>query len=289
MIRLNKEHEDFFIKESNSGNQLARPQLQLIQEQVSYATKNLRAIDAATAKTEGAPRKFWKKDDAWNLFFYLAFECVKLYCIYYISIMFWKALTQSQLSNHKIDIKIARDIEQRLSDVKGCDEIKEEIENVIKMLKDPERYREKGCKLHKGIMLYGEPGTGKTLIARAIAGESGCNFIFTSGADFDEMYVGVGAARVRQLFKEARKQQPCIIFIDEIDSLISETRRMAGEGSSSRATINQLLSEMDGFSKNDNICVMGATNHESTLDPAATRPGRFDKKIHVPRPDINGR
>ncbi len=138
-------------------------------------------------------------------------------------------------------------------------------------------------------MLYGEPGTGKTLIARAIAGESGCNFIFCSGSDFDEMFVGVGASRVRQLFKMARKLQPCIIFIDEIDTLISETRRSSVESSSSRATINQLLSEMDGFAKNENICVMGATNHQDTLDPAATRPGRFDKKIHVPRPDINGR
>lgn len=186
-------------------------------------------------------------------------------------------------------MKTAKDIKQKLSDVKGCDEIKEELENVVKMLKNPDIYREKGCKLHKGIMLFGEPGTGKTLIARAIAGESGCNFIFCTGSDFDEMWVGVGAARIRQLFKEARKQQPCIIFIDEIDSLVSQTRRSSNEGSSSRATINQLLSEMDGFSKNDNICVMGATNHESTLDPAATRPGRFDKKIHVPRPDINGR
>jgi ATP-dependent metalloprotease len=118
-------------------------------------------------------------------------------------------------------VKTAKDIKQKLSDVKGCDEIKEELENVVKMLKNPDIYREKGCKLHKGIMLFGEPGTGKTLIARAIAGESGCNFIFCTGSDFDEMWVGVGAARIRQLFKEARKQQPCIIFIDEIDSLIS--------------------------------------------------------------------
>lgn len=138
-------------------------------------------------------------------------------------------------------------------------------------------------------MLTGEPGTGKTLLARAIAGEAGCNFIFCSGSDFDEMFVGVGARRVKQLFAEARKNQPCIIFIDEIDSLLSGQRRGKGESSSSRATLNQILAEMDGFEQNNGIMVIGATNHEGALDPAAVRPGRFDKKIHVPHPDINGR
>ena len=190
----------------------------------------------------------------------------------------------------KFEIKTAQDIETRLSDVKGIDEISEEVQNVIKIIKDPDLYREKGAKLHKGVLLFGEPGTGKTLLARAIAGEAGVNFIFCSGSDFDEMFVGVGAKRIRQLFKEARKSSPCIIFIDEIDSLLSGQRRKgSGEHSSSRATLNQILAEMDGFDKNDNIMVIGATNHESALDPAAVRPGRFDKKIHVPHPDINGR
>lgn len=139
------------------------------------------------------------------------------------------------------------------------------------------------------MLLFGEPGTGKTLLARAIAGEAGCNFIFCSGSDFDEMFVGVGAKRIRSLFKEARKHSPCIIFIDEIDSLIGGSRRGGMEHSSSRATINQILAEMDGFEKNENIIVIGATNHQDSLDPAAIRPGRFDKKIHVPHPDINGR
>ena len=138
-------------------------------------------------------------------------------------------------------------------------------------------------------MLLGEPGTGKTLLARAIAGEAGCNFIFCSGSDFDEMFVGVGAKRVKKLFAEARKHQPCIIFIDEIDSLLSGSRRGGQETSSSRATLNQILAEMDGFEQNSNIMVIGATNHENALDPAAVRPGRFDKKIHVPHPDVNGR
>ena len=157
------------------------------------------------------------------------------------------------------------------------------------MIADPAKYWKKGAKLHKGVLLFGDPGVGKTLLARAIAGESGANFIFCSGSDFDEMFVGVGAWRVRQLFKEARKQAPCIIFIDEIDSLLSGSRRDSMEQSSSRATINQVLSELDGFEKNENIVVIGATNHSESLDGAATRAGRFDQKIHVPNPDVEGR
>ena len=127
------------------------------------------------------------------------------------------------------------------------------------------------------------------MLARAIAGESGTNFIYCTGSHFDEMFVGVGAKRVRELFQEARNNKPCIIFIDEIDTLLSKSRRYNSEHSSSRATINQILAEMDGFEKTDQILVIGATNHEDSLDPAAVRPGRFDKKIHVPHPDVNGR
>jgi len=190
---------------------------------------------------------------------------------------------------NKFEIKTANNMKQRLDDVKGIDEIKEEILNIIAIIKNPGIYAEKGAKLFKGVLLSGDPGTGKTLLARAIAGEAGCNFIFCSGSDFDEMFVGVGARRVKQLFAEARKHEPCIIFIDEIDSLIAGSRRGGNETSSSRATLNQILAEMDGFEKNSNIMVIGATNHEGDLDPAAVRPGRFDKKIHVPHPDIHGR
>ena len=193
------------------------------------------------------------------------------------------------MKDSKFDIKKAKDMPQRLNDVKGIDEIKEEIENLIKMVRDPEKYHSKGANLHKGVLLYGQPGTGKTLLARAIAGEAGCSFIYCTGSHFDEMFVGVGAKRIRELFNEAKKNKPCIIFIDEIDTLLSKSRRYNSEHSSSRATINQLLTEMDGFEKTENILIIGATNHEDALDPAAVRPGRFDKKIHVPLPDINGR
>lgn len=194
-----------------------------------------------------------------------------------------------QQDNYKFEIKKAEEVEQRLDDVKGIDEIKAEINDLIKMIKNSSDYTSKGAKLFKGVLLSGEPGTGKTLLARAIAGESGVNFIYCTGSNFDEMFVGLGAKRVRELFQVAKQSTPCIIFIDEIDSLMSKSRRFGSEHSSSRGTINQLLAEMDGFEKTDQIVVIGATNHEDDLDPAAVRPGRFDKKINVPRPDLNGR
>lgn len=136
------------------------------------------------------------------------------------------------------EIKKAKDVEARLDDVKGIDEIRGEISDLVRMIKNPQEYTAKGAKLHKGVLLFGQPGTGKTLLARAIAGESGTAFLYCTGSSFDEMFVGVGAKRVRELFEEARKNKPCIIFIDEIDTLLSKSRRFNSEHSSSRATIN---------------------------------------------------
>ena len=160
-----------------------------------------------------------------------------------------RKMEKGPLSGDKknFEFKKAHDVKQRLDDVKGIDEITGEIKDLIKMIKNPDEYTAKGAKLHKGVLLYGKPGTGKTLLSRAIAGEAGTSFLYCTGSSFDEMYVGVGAKRVRELFEEARKYKPCIIFIDEIDTLLSKSRRYGSEHSSSRSTINAMLTEMDGF------------------------------------------
>lgn len=180
-------------------------------------------------------------------------------------------------------------LNERLSNVRGIKEAIDEIKEVIFMINNSELYTDAGAKIIKGVLLSGKPGTGKTLIARSIAGECNINFLFVTGSDFDDTYVGVGSKRIKQLFELARKSKPCIIFIDEIDSLLDKSRRSSTEHSSNRATINQFLAEVDGFKGSDRVFIIGATNHEDSLDPAAIRPGRFDKVIHIPVPDSDGR
>lgn len=177
-------------------------------------------------------------------------------------------------------------IEVKFSDVAGIDEEKEQLEEIVNFLKYPQRYTENGAKIPKGILLDGEPGTGKTLLAKAIAGEAGVPFFQTTGSSFEEELVGVGASRVRKLFRKAKKESPCIIFIDEIDFLARS--RYKGK-SDSEQTLNQLLAEMDGFDSDDNVIVIAATNHIEILDPALIRSGRFDRHISVPMPDILAR
>lgn len=172
------------------------------------------------------------------------------------------------------------------NDVAGIDQERWEVEEVVKMLKNPANYRLTGAKIPKGILLSGEPGTGKTLIAKAIAGEAGVRFYECSGSNFENLYVGVGASKVRKLFEEARKNAPSIIFIDEIDAVAKQ--RYNGN-SYSEQTLNQLLTEMDGFNETENVILIAATNHIEVLDPAITRPGRFDRIIHIPLPDCKGR
>lgn len=174
--------------------------------------------------------------------------------------------------------------------VAGLREEKEELEELADFLKSPRKYIRLGARIPKGILLVGPPGTGKTLLAKAVAGEAGVPFFSISGSDFVEMFVGVGASRVRDLFEEAKKNSPCIVFIDEIDAVARRRGTGMGGGHDEREqTLNQMLVEMDGFGVNDGIIVMAATNRVDILDPAIMRPGRFDRKIHVGRPDIGGR
>ncbi|KAK0240143.1 ATP-dependent peptidase [Armillaria nabsnona] len=175
----------------------------------------------------------------------------------------------------------------KFSDVHGVDEVKEELQDVVEFLKDPDSFATLGGKLPKGVLLTGSPGTGKTMLARAVAGEAGVPFFFASGSDFEEMFVGVGAKRVRDLFAAARKKEPAIIFIDELDAVGG--KRNARDQQYMKQTLNQLLVEMDGFQQSQGVIVIAATNFPQSLDPALVRPGRFDRHIAVPLPDIRGR
>jgi cell division protease FtsH len=188
-----------------------------------------------------------------------------------------KLLTENQ---HKVTF----------SDVAGVEEAKDELEEIIAFLKDPKKFTRLGGRIPKGVLLVGAPGTGKTLLARAIAGEAGVPFFSISGSDFVEMFVGVGASRVRDLFVQGKKQAPCIIFIDEIDAVGRHRGAGLGGGHDEREqTLNQLLVEMDGFEANEGVILIAATNRPDVLDPALLRPGRFDRRVVVPRPDVRGR
>ena len=186
--------------------------------------------------------------------------------------------------------KLSRGNDVTLKDVAGLREEKEELEEIIDFLKDPEKYTRIGARIPKGVLLEGPPGTGKTLLAKAVAGEAGVPFFSISGSDFVEMFVGVGASRVRDLFADAKRNAPCIVFIDEIDAVARRRGTGMGGGHDEREqTLNQMLVEMDGFGVNAGIIVMAATNRVDILDPAILRPGRFDRKIAVGRPDVGGR
>ncbi|MBR0427361.1 MAG: ATP-dependent zinc metalloprotease FtsH [Clostridia bacterium] len=182
-----------------------------------------------------------------------------------------------------------RKIKVKFEDVAGLNEEKGELIEIVDFLKNPKRYTQMGAKIPKGILLYGKPGTGKTLIAKAIAGEANVPFISMSGSEFIEMFAGLGASRVRKLFDRARKLEPCIVFIDEIDAIGSRRTNASGAESENNQTLNQLLVEMDGFSSEETIIVLAATNRPEMLDKALLRPGRFDRQIVVPTPDLRGR
>ena len=196
------------------------------------------------------------------------------------------------LSFGKSKAKLSSSAQKKVTfkDVAGVDEAKEELQEIIEFLKEPQKFQKLGGRIPKGVLLMGPPGTGKTLLARAVAGEANVPFFSISGSDFVEMFVGVGASRVRDLFEQGKKNAPCIVFIDEIDAVGRHRGAGLGGGHDEREqTLNQLLVEMDGFESNEGVILVAATNRPDVLDPALLRPGRFDRRIVVNRPDVKGR
>ena len=213
-----------------------------------------------------------------------------------VAVMFWLIMRSAAgggnptMSMNKTKAHVQSNLKVRFSDVAGAEEEKEELAEVVEFLKSPKKFSSLGARIPSGVLLVGPPGTGKTLFAKAVAGEAGVPFFSVSGSDFVEMYVGVGAKRVRELFDMAKKNQPCIIFIDEIDAVGRRRGAGLGGGHDEREqTLNQILVQMDGFEANEGIIVIAATNREDILDPALLRPGRFDRRINVNLPDVKGR
>ncbi len=245
------------------------------------------------------PMKYdWKKATDNTFLLSLLPEIVLIVLFVVVWIYFMKRLNNGfgdfgkTLGFGKANIKSVKDENRKttFADVAGADEEKEELREIVEFLKDPKKYNELGARIPKGVLLVGPPGTGKTLLARAVAGEAGVQFFSISGSDFVEMYVGVGASRVRDLFDQAKKSSPCIIFIDEIDAVGRQRGAGLGGGHDEREqTLNQLLVEMDGFGANAGVIMIAATNRPDILDPALMRPGRFDRQVIVGRPDIKGR
>ena len=246
-------------------------------------------------KEAAAPKIYLEKEDTspfWST------TVLTLLPMVFIGLMFFLFMRQLQagggkaMSFGKSKARMLSDSQNKVTfaDVAGVDEAKDEVEEIIAFLKDPKKFQRLGGRIPKGVLMIGPPGTGKTLLARAIAGEAGVPFFSISGSDFVEMFVGVGASRVRDLFEQGKKHAPCIIFIDEIDAVGRHRGAGLGGGHDEREqTLNQLLVEMDGFESNEGVIIIAATNRPDVLDPAILRPGRFDRRITVTRPDVRGR
>lgn len=253
----------------------------------SYEYDILRALEVCGVKNSAA------NPNAGNLWSDLLFPIAVLAGFVFIIYMFVKqakGVNSGSLDFGKNKAQVISNVKVRFSDVAGAEEEKQELKEIVDFLKNPQKFTSLGARTPKGVLLVGNPGTGKTLFAKAVAGEANVPFFSISGSDFVEMFVGVGASRVRDLFNTAKKNQPCIIFIDEIDAVGRQRGAGLGGGNDEREqTLNQLLVQMDGFESNEGIIVMAATNRADVLDPALLRPGRFDRTIYVNMPDVKGR
>lgn len=264
--------------------------------QVRYIVTKLGVLDAETEQLwaeKGITWTYESGDNPWWESLLSILPWVALIAIYFLLLQRMQVgATRNIFSFGKARVRLNDASQPRVTfeDVAGAEEAKEELREVIEFLRHPERFRALGAKIPKGVLLVGPPGTGKTLLARAVAGEAGVPFFSISGADFVEMFVGVGAARVRDLFEQAKRHAPCIVFIDELDAVGRQRGAGLGGGHDEREqTLNQLLVEMDGFEQNSGIVVLAATNRPDILDPALLRPGRFDRRIVVDLPDVRGR
>ena len=270
---------------------------------ITYRTKDTRAVVYGSHPSEkledlmakaNVPYSVKTKDDS-SIWPQLLLSWLPMLFLFAIFFFFMRQLQSGggkAMSFGKSKAKLLTDSQNRITfkDVAGVEEAKDEVEEIIAFLKDPKKFTKLGGRIPKGVLMMGPPGTGKTLLARAIAGEAGVPFFSISGSDFVEMFVGVGASRVRDLFEQGKKNAPCIIFIDEIDAVGRHRGAGLGGGHDEREqTLNQLLVEMDGFESNDGVIIIAATNRPDVLDPALLRPGRFDRRIVVPRPDLRGR
>ncbi len=248
--------------------------------------------DKLTAKNISVEYKETEEGGFWQSFLFTWGPMIVLLFVFFFFMRQIQSGGGKAMSFGKSRARLMSDHSKRVTfkDVAGMDETREELEEIIDFLKDPKKFQRLGGRIPKGVLLMGPPGTGKTLLARAIAGEAGVPFFSISGSDFVEMFVGVGASRVRDLFEQGKKHAPCIIFIDEIDAVGRQRGAGVGGGHDEREqTLNQLLVEMDGFEANDGVIIVAATNRPDVLDPALLRPGRFDRRIVVPRPDVKGR
>ena len=228
--------------------------------------------------------------NSWVSTMFTALSIVIVCVVFFLIIRSTMGGSGKIMSFAKTKARVSTNIKVRFTDVAGAEEEKVELAEIVEFLRQPKKFSDLGARIPKGVLLVGPPGTGKTLFAKAVAGEAGVPFFSVSGSDFVEMYVGVGASRVRDLFDMAKKNQPCIIFIDEIDAVGRHRGAGLGGGNDEREqTLNQILVQMDGFESNEGVIVMAATNRADILDPALLRPGRFDRQIYVNLPDVKGR